>query len=147
MLGFYEKIFDIKFVKVVKPDSASVWHEDVQQYAIYQNVKTKGKELEFMGWIYFDLHPREGKYGHAANFGLGPDTWKRWKTRHTPITVLVCNFTKPSKDKPSLLKHDEVTTFFHDWATESITFCPKLNIPDSTEHTLNAILLRHLHKC
>lgn len=115
MLGFYEKIFDIKFVKVVKPDSASVWHEDVQQYAIYQNVKTKGKELEFMGWIYFDLHPREGKYGHAANFGLGPGYLEKdGKTRHTPITVLVCNFTKPSKDKPSLLKHDEVTTFFHE---------------------------------
>lgn len=115
MLGFYEKIFDIKFVKIEKKEPASVWHEDVQQYAIYQNVKTKSKELEFMGWIYFDLHPREGKYGHAANFGLGPGYLdKDGKTRHTPITVLVCNFTKPSKDKPSLLKHDEVTTFFHE---------------------------------
>ncbi|EMG47786.1 hypothetical protein G210_1760 [Candida maltosa Xu316] len=115
MLGFYEKIFDIKFVKVNKPDPKATWHEDVQQYAIYQNVKEGGKALEFMGWIYFDLHPREGKYGHAANFGLGPGYLEQdEKTRHTPITVLVCNFTKPSKDKPSLLKHDEVTTFFHE---------------------------------
>ena len=53
MLGFYEKIFDIKFVKVVKPDSASVWHEDVQQYAIYQNVKTKGKRIGIYGMDIF----------------------------------------------------------------------------------------------
>ena len=74
-------------------------------------MKTKGKELEFMGWIYFDLH-QERQVWACCQFRLG--SWilgKDGKTRHTPITVLVCNFTKPSKDKPSLLKHDEVTTF------------------------------------
>ncbi|RCK55941.1 Saccharolysin [Candida viswanathii] len=115
MLGFYEKIFDIKFVKVDNLEAGSVWHPDVQQFAIYQNVKEGQDKLEFMGWIFFDLHPREGKYGHAANFGLGPGYLESdGKTRHTPNTVLVCNFTKPSKSKPSLLKHDEVTTFFHE---------------------------------
>ncbi|RCK60634.1 Saccharolysin [Candida viswanathii] len=115
MLGFYEKIFDIKFVKVDNLGAGSVWHPDVQQFAIYQNVKEGQDKLEFMGWIFFDLHPREGKYGHAANFGLGPGYLESdGKTRHTPNTVLVCNFTKPSKNKPSLLKHDEVTTFFHE---------------------------------
>lgn len=115
MLGFYEKIFDIKFVKVDNLEAGAVWHPDVQQFAIYQNIKDGKDKLEFMGWIFFDLHPREGKYGHAANFGLGPGYLESdGKTRHTPITVLVCNFTKPSKDKPSLLKHNEVTTFFHE---------------------------------
>lgn len=113
MLGFYEKIFDIKFTKL-EPLPEQVWHEDVQQYAIFQNIKS-GDNVEYMGSIYFDLHPRPGKYGHAANFGLGPGYLKEdGKTRHTPVTALVCNFTKPTKEKPSLLKHDEVVTFFHE---------------------------------
>lgn len=115
MLGFYEKIFDIKFVKVDNLESGAVWNPDVQQFAIYQNIKDGNENLEFMGWIFFDLHPRDGKYGHAANFGLGPGYLESdGKSRHTPVTVLVCNFTKPNKNKPSLLKHDEVTTFFHE---------------------------------
>lgn len=112
MLGFYEHLFDIKFVKVENSDPSTVWHEDVIRFAVYQNIKYG--ELEFIGWILFDLHPREGKYGHAANFGLGSGYEKTDGTRQTPYTVLVCNFTKPSKNKPSLLKHNEVTTFFHE---------------------------------
>ncbi|KAI5966297.1 PRD1 [Candida pseudojiufengensis] len=111
MLQFYEKIFDIKFVKLTPPKN-QIWHEDVQQYSIFQGV-TSGK-LEHIGAIYFDLHPREGKYGHAANFGLGPGFEESNGDRHTPVTALVCNFTKPTKEKPSLLKHNEVVTFFHE---------------------------------
>ncbi|KAG7664425.1 PRD1 [[Candida] subhashii] len=115
MLGFYETILDIKFVKIEKPAKGSTWHEDVQMFAVYKNIKHGSPRSEFMGWLYFDLHPREGKYGHAANFGLGPGYLEEdGTTRHTPVTALVCNFTKPTPDKPSLLKHDEVTTFFHE---------------------------------
>ena len=96
----------------------------------------------------FDLHPREGKYGHAANFGLGPGYLESdGKTRHTPITVLVCNFTKPSKDKPSLLKHNEVTTFFHELGHGIHNILSKPNTQDSTELMLNVILLKLHHKC
>lgn len=114
MLGFYETILDIKFVKVEKPANGATWHEDVQMFAVYKNINHGSPRSEFMGWLYFDLHPREGKYGHAANFGLGPGYLNQNGTRHTPVTALVCNFTKPTPKKPSLLKHDEVTTFFHE---------------------------------
>ncbi|KAK6454064.1 oligopeptidase [Scheffersomyces xylosifermentans] len=115
MLGFYETLFDMKFVKIDKPAEGATWHEDVKQFAVYQNIKYGKPSLEFMGWIYFDLHPREGKYGHAANFGIGAGFLEEdGVTRHTPVTTLVCNFTKPTAGKPSLLKHDEVTTFFHE---------------------------------
>ncbi|KAG5421917.1 PRD1 [Candida metapsilosis] len=111
MLGFYETIMDVKFVKLT-PKPTEVWHEDVEMHAVFKNVKFG--TLEYVGVIYFDLHPREGKYGHAANFDIGPGYLNSNGTRKNPETVLVCNFTKPTKTTPSLLKHDEVVTFFHE---------------------------------
>lgn len=113
MLSFYEKIFDIRFIKVATT-GGDTWHPDVKKFAVFQNIKYGEPKPEFVGFLYFDLHPREGKYGHAANFGLGPGFTRADGTRQTPITALVCNFTKPTKEKPSLLKHEEVTTFFHE---------------------------------
>lgn len=114
MFGFYETLFDVKFVKVENPDPETVWHEDVRKFAVFQNIKYGEPKLEFKGWILFDLHPREGKYTHAAHFGLRPGFERADGTRSPTYSSLVCNFTKPSKSKPSLLKHNEVTTFFHE---------------------------------
>jgi len=50
----------------------------------------------------------------AANFNLQPGfVWPNG-TRRYPATALVCNFSKPTPKKPSLLKHDEVVTLFHE---------------------------------
>lgn len=114
MLGFYETLFDVKFVSVENSDPLSVWHQDVRKYALFSNIKQGEPRNEFRGWIFFDLHPRDGKYTHAAQFEISPGYEKPDGTRQTPFCVLVCNFTKPKKDKPSLLKHNEVTTFFHE---------------------------------
>lgn len=114
MLAFYEHLFDLKFVLIQKPKEDTVWHPETRVLAVYKNIKHGEPKQEFLGWLLFDLHPREGKYGHAANFGIGPG-YQRADGSYEPVfTVLVCNFTKPSADKPSLLKHDEVTTFFHE---------------------------------
>ncbi|KAM9939686.1 hypothetical protein OXX80_000829 [Metschnikowia pulcherrima] len=114
MLAFYETLFDVKFVREEKPDPNTVWHEDVHKFAVYQNVKFGEPKAKFMGWILFDLHPREGKYTHAAHFGLQTAFIKSDGTRSPNYSALVCNFTKPTKTNPSLLKHNEVTTFFHE---------------------------------
>lgn len=114
MLGFYEHLFDVKFVKVDNTDSSVVWHEDVQRFAVFQNIAHGAPKNEFCGWILFDLHPREGKYSHAAMFGLKAGYISKDGSRLTPYCLLVCNFTKATKTKPSLLKHSEVTTFFHE---------------------------------
>ncbi|KAK9446496.1 uncharacterized protein V1518DRAFT_423914 [Limtongia smithiae] len=110
MLGIFEILFNLDFVEVTGADR-SVWHEECKQFAVWKN--DSGKD-EFVGWLYFDLHPREGKYGHAANFNLGPGYTDKEGKRVYPVTALVCNFSKPTATKPSLLKHDEVVTFFHE---------------------------------
>lgn len=113
MLSIYEVIFNLKFVEVENSNSAyNTWHEDVKQFQVW---KMDNDLPTFIGYLYFDLHPRAGKYGHAANFGLIPayidvNTGKKYY----PSTSLVCNFTKDTKEKPSLLKHNEVVTFFHE---------------------------------
>ncbi|KAK7203163.1 hypothetical protein BZA70DRAFT_83876 [Myxozyma melibiosi] len=110
MLKIFEVLFALEFHEVTGADR-SVWHEDCKQFAVWKN--DTGTQ-EFVGWLYFDLHPREGKYGHAANFNLSPGYTDKDGKRVYPVTALVCNFSKPSASKPSLLKHDEVVTFFHE---------------------------------
>ena len=87
-----------------------IWHPDVRLYEVFD--KATGERL---GEFFLDLHPRPNKYGHAAQWGLYPR--KLWQdgTVQKPIAALVCNFTKPTEDKPSLLSHDEVETFFHEF--------------------------------
>lgn len=92
------------------PDNWPLWHEDVK---VYEVVDTESGNL--LGRFYLDLHPRPNKYTHAAQWGLAQH--KEWSDGDVtlPVAALVCNFTKPTADKPSLLTHDEVETFFHEF--------------------------------
>jgi thimet oligopeptidase len=89
------RLFDVEYVEV--PD-ASPWHEDVATYDVL-------REGERLGRIHLDLHPRTGKYGHAAQFDLAPGI------RHRQVAegVLVCNFSR------HLMEHDHVVTLFHEF--------------------------------
>ncbi|CAO3589912.1 unnamed protein product [Absidia cylindrospora] len=109
MLDIYEKVLGLKFVKV--PSSkAIVWHPDVQLYECWDNVEDK----HFSGYMYLDLFPRDSKYPHAACFPLHPSYLDSNGDRVPPIAAMVANFTKPTQTKPSLLKHEEVVTLFHE---------------------------------
>jgi thimet oligopeptidase len=92
------------------PESHPLWHEDVRLYEVID--KESG---DLIGRFYLDLHPRPNKYTHAAQWGLAQH--KEWSNGDVtlPLAGLVCNFTKPTEDKPSLLTHDEVETFFHEF--------------------------------
>jgi len=95
--------------KAGSPDRP-IWHSDVKYYEVYD--KADGRLL---GAFYLDLHPRDNKYSHAAQWGLSQH--KVWPdgTVNLPLAALVCNFTKPTPEKPALLTHDEVETFFHEF--------------------------------
>lgn len=111
IFAIYETLFSLRFVALGRMDGQyDVWHEDVQQFSVWRT-DTK----DFVGWLYLDLFPREGKYGHAANMDIRtrvPASAGREPV--SPATALVCNFSKPSKTRPSLLKAAEVQTFFHE---------------------------------
>ncbi|RPB29709.1 zincin [Terfezia boudieri ATCC MYA-4762] len=112
MLRIFEEIFGLEFVQMTdKKDLEGItWHEDTKLFQVWNDKPEDG----FVGYLYLDLHPREGKYSHAANLNIQPGFVKKDGSRHYPVTALVCNFSKPTKDKPSLLKHEEVTTLFHE---------------------------------
>lgn len=112
ILELYEKTLRLKFFKVSDADKKT-WHEDVHQFHVW-DASEEGEPTEFLGWFYLDLHPRPNKYGHAANFNLSPGYIDKDGKRVSPVTALVCNFSKPTETKPSLLKHDEVVTLFHE---------------------------------
>jgi metallopeptidase MepB len=121
MLNIFEELLGFVFVELGPEDRAKVsptgkgedisWHEDVIIFSVWDDA---GEGDGFVGYLYLDLHPRLGKYGHAANFNLQPGFIKKDGSRRYPATALVCNFSKPTATKPSLLKHDEVVTLFHE---------------------------------
>ena len=121
MLTIFETLFGMAFVEITGDDRSAispsgkgddiVWHPDVQVFSVWDS---EDQGSGFIGYLYLDLHPRPGKYGHAANFNLQPGFIQANGTRRYPVTALVCNFSKPTPKKPSLLKHNEVTTLFHE---------------------------------
>ncbi len=107
--GMFDLTGDVFGLDYRVVDDAPVWHPDV---VLYEIVDREGGQP--IARFYADLFPREGKYGHAAAFDLvkgreTPDGYVR------PVTAIVANFTKPTDERPSLLRHEEVTTLFHEF--------------------------------
>ncbi|KAL3965387.1 hypothetical protein ACCO45_002391 [Purpureocillium lilacinum] len=121
MLKIFEEIFGFAFVELKEEDRARlsptgkaediVWHEEVKVYTVWDD---EAAGSGFCGYLYLDLHPRDNKYGHNANFNLEPGYIRDDGSKNYPATALVCNFSKPSPTKPALLKHHEVVTLFHE---------------------------------
>ncbi|MCO4764240.1 MAG: Zn-dependent oligopeptidase [Myxococcales bacterium] len=87
-----------------KPNTtAKTWHRDVSVYDVYEGEK-------LLGTIYLDMHPRDNKYKHAAQFTLTNGLTGVQK----PAGVLVCNFPNPRTGK-GLMEHKQVQTFFHEF--------------------------------
>lgn len=107
----YERLFSIKFVE--QPDQ-TVWG-----YLKLYNVYDANDTNQLLGQLYLDLHPREGKYGHAACFPLQPACITEDGSRQHGIAAMVCNFPKELKDDngktvPSTLPFDDVVTYLHE---------------------------------
>ncbi|KAJ5070293.1 saccharolysin [Anaeramoeba ignava] len=128
MLEIYQQVLGLDFKQVAidfnnPEEKMKVWHEEVKLFEIYDSEKK-----DFVGHFYLDLFPREGKYGHAAEFSIRHSCKKPDGTRQYPIAAMVCNFTKPTKDKPSLLQHSEVETMFHEFGHLMHELCSTVDI-------------------
>jgi thimet oligopeptidase len=110
LLGTFETIFQLRIAECALTERQS-WHDSVKCFGVYNNVE--GETDELIGHFYVDLYPREGKYGHAAAFTL-KQAYMVNGVRSTPVSAMVCNFTRATKEKPSLLTFGEVETFFHE---------------------------------
>lgn len=104
LILFLEKLFHISFKEVT---NTPIWHNTVKCYDLHLNDKPFAR-------IYFDLEARIEKRGGAwmNNFQTGRLTDKG--ERVLPSAFIVANFPKSTKENPSLLRHDDVHTLFHE---------------------------------
>ena len=110
--GIFELVGQLFDVEII-PWQTEVWHSAVSAHELRT---TGGKTL---GYFYLDMHPREGKYKHAAHFGIKTGV----RNKQLPVSALICNF--PGEDKQldnngqrvnrGLMEHNQVETFLHEF--------------------------------
>ncbi len=99
------KLYDLHFKSV---DNVDTYHKEVKTYEVSNS---KG---ELVALFYADFFPRKGKRNGAWMTSYKAQ-WKEGKVNSRPHISIVCNFTKPTDTKPSLLTFNEVTTLFHEF--------------------------------
>jgi Zn-dependent oligopeptidase len=107
LLGLCAEVFGLAFEPLAAPPA---WHADVLGYRVRD--AAAGTEI---GDVLLDLHPRDGKYGHAAAWPLVPGRRLPDGTYRRPLTAIAANLPKPLPDRPALLDHQDVVTLFHEF--------------------------------
>ena len=98
------RLYGLKF----EPIDLPVYHKDVKVYDV-KDENGKHKAL-----FYADFFPRESKRGGAWMTEFRPQSIVDGVEKRPHISI-VCNFTKPTADEPSLITHDEFNTFLHEF--------------------------------
>ena len=98
------KLFDLDFKEVT---NIQKYHLEVRVYEVFENNDLKAV-------LYVDYFPRKGKRAGAWMTSF-KNQWKKDSTNSRPHISVVCNFSKPTADTPSLLTFQEVTTLFHEF--------------------------------
>jgi peptidyl-dipeptidase Dcp len=99
------KLYGLKFEKL---SGMPVYNPDVEVF------KVMDADGSLLGIFYGDYFPRAGKRGGAWMNNIS-EQYVKDGVDHRPVICNVCNFTKPTADKPSLLTMDEVETLFHEF--------------------------------
>lgn len=100
-----ERLFGITFTEVKDID---VYHPEVTTYEV------KDADGKFLAVFYTDFHPRPGKRGGAWMTSF-KGQYRKDGVDSRPHVANICNFTRPTDTKPSLLTFNEVTTLFHEF--------------------------------
>jgi peptidyl-dipeptidase Dcp len=100
-----EKLYGLKFIK---RDDLPTYHPEAEAYEVQE------ADGSFLGVLYMDFHPRDGKRVGAWSTSFRSATYRNGE-RIPTIGSIVMNFTRPAGDTPALLSFDEVSTFFHEF--------------------------------
>ena len=123
----YSKMLGVKYVQV---QDAKVWADGVKLFEIHD-----AKDDLLLGYFYTDLIPRPGKYGHAAAFPLISGRVLPTGKYSAPVAAMVANLAPPANGKPSLLTHEDVETFFHEFGHimhQTLTRAPYASLSGSS---------------
>lgn len=101
ILDITAKMFGVSYTQI---KDAEVWHPTVEAFEIHENGK-------LLGEFYLDMHPRDGKFGHAAAFPIKSGV----NGQQVPVIALVCNFPGGEGEGSALMVHDQVETFLHEF--------------------------------
>ena len=101
VLDLAARLFGVTFRPM---KDAPVWHSSVEGWEMYEGGRLTGR-------FYLDMHPRAGKFGHAAHFRIRTGT----TDGALPESALVCNFPGDVPGDPGLMNHAEVETFLHEF--------------------------------
>jgi thimet oligopeptidase len=107
MFALTGEVFGLRYRDV---DDARAWDASVRLYEI-RDAATDATIAHF----YADLHPREGKFSHAAAYPLVIGHRAADGSYVAPVSAILANVTPPSADRPALLRHREVETLFHEF--------------------------------
>ncbi|WP_285270094.1 M3 family metallopeptidase [Kaistella rhinocerotis] len=104
VFGLAKRLFGLKFVETT---DIQKYHPEVKTYEIFE-------DDAFKALLYTDYFPRAGKRAGAWMTSYRSQ-FKKHGADHRPHISVVCNFSKPMGDMPSLLTFQEVTTLFHEF--------------------------------
>jgi len=103
MFTFLDKLFGIKFVAI----NENLWDEKALSYEVHVSGKVRAK-------IFLDLEARESKRGGAWMHNWQAHYRDEKDKEHFASAFVVCNFPSSTPSSPSLLRHDDVVTLFHE---------------------------------
>ena len=103
LLAIYEQFLNLEF-KQVPIDG--LWHDEVKLILLQQ-----AQDERILGYLLLDLYPRANKFSHACQLTVVPAV----KGNGPSLALIVANFPKSTKNKPSLLQRQDVETFFHEF--------------------------------
>jgi len=103
MFTFLNELFGLRFVR----QNIELWDEKARAYDIYDGENLTAR-------VYFDLEARKGKRGGAWMHNFQTHCEDTQGCAHLSSAFVVCNFPPSSESSPSLLRHDDVVTLFHE---------------------------------
>lgn len=109
VFGLAGKLFGLEFVEI---NDVQKYHPEVKTYEVKSQKSEDGSLLKAI--LYADYHPRKGKRAGAWMTSFKSQKIENGENIRPHISV-VCNFTKPTSETPSLLTFQEVTTLFHEF--------------------------------